>query len=167
MFKTRSAKRRPLNLALQGGGAHGAFTWGVLDRLLEEDRFQFDTVSGTSAGAVNLAALASGLVTGGPDGARATLKAVWQAVSEAGLPPGAARRGTSPSTLETLTRQTLKMMTRHISPYTFNPLDLNPLRDLLLQHIDFEAVRESPPFQMLIAATDLQTGRARDRKSVV
>lgn len=174
----RGGKRRPLNLALQGGGAHGAFTWGVLDGLLEDNRFTFDTVSATSAGALNAVALASGMAEGGPERARDVLREVWEAVSRAGMPPGSgAPRVNQPgrgqpqphadtparksSSFERMARQTMKRMTQNVSPYTFNPMDFNPLRDLLVAHINFDAIRAEPPFQMLIAATDVQTGRAR------
>lgn len=145
-----------INLALQGGGAHGAFTWGVLDRLLEDDRLDFGWISGTSAGAVNAAAFASGLVRGGRGGARDTLNQVWTSVERAGVPDflrllpffgGLARAASMPD------------MSSVLSPYDFNPLDFNPLRRLLLQHIDFDRIRAEPGPELLIAATEVSTGR--------
>jgi NTE family protein len=155
LFRDRTKK---LNLALQGGGAHGAFTWGVLDRLLEEDRIAIGWVSGTSAGAVNAAALASGLATGGAAKARETLAAVWGAVEKAGLPDfmrlmpfmaGFARAAPLPD------------ITAVLSPYEFNPLDINPLRRLLAGHIAFDEIRAREGPELLIAATDASTGRPR------
>ena len=153
-----SSKQRKINLALQGGGAHGAFTWGVLDRLLEDTKFDFGWISATSAGAVNAVAMASGLLAGGREGARAKLTDVWTAVSRAGVPDlvrynpffrGLAR--SSPMT----------QFASLWSPYDFNPLGFDPLRQLLLEHIDFCALRESEGPELLIAATDVATGRAR------
>lgn len=147
-----------LNLALQGGGAHGAFTWGVLDRLLEERRFEFGWISATSAGAVNAVALVAGLLEGGRDGARTKLNTVWAAVSGAGVPDlirfNPFFRGLSRSA-------PMAQMASLWSPYDFNPLGFDPLRQLLNQHIDFKALRETPGPELLIAATDVATGRAR------
>ena len=146
-----------LNLALQGGGAHGAFTWGVLDRLLEDGRFDFGWVSATSAGAVNAVALAAGLLDG-RDGARTKLTQVWAAVSGAGIPDlmrfNPFFRGLSRSA-------PMAQMASMWSPYDFNPLGFDPLRRLLNDHIDFKALRETPGPELLIAATDVATGRAR------
>lgn len=148
------AGRRRINLALQGGGAHGAFTWGVLDGLLQDGRLGFAWVSGTSAGAVNAAALASGLAAGGTAAARETLRLVWSAVENAGVPdlmrfnPFFFGLSQAPSV-------------QVISPYDFNPLGFDPLRRLLTKYIDFEKIRASSPVELLIAATDVTTGRAR------
>jgi len=151
-------RQRKINLALQGGGAHGAFTWGVLDKLLEDDKFDFGWVSATSAGAVNAVALASGLVEGGREGARTKLREVWAAVSRAGVPDliqyNPFFRGLARATPMT-------QMASLWSPYDFNPLGFDPLRQLLLQHIDFKAMRETPGPELLIAATDVSNGRAR------
>jgi NTE family protein len=139
-------------LALQGGGAHGAFTWGVLDRLLEEPDLEIDTISAASAGAVNAVAMLSGLSDGGREAARAKLDAVWQAIAKAGLPdyirlnPFLAGLARVPSL---------------VSPYTFNPLDINPLRSILAAQIDFERLEASPPAGLIISATDVATGKAR------
>jgi NTE family protein len=137
---------------LQGGGAHGAFTWGVLDRLLEADHLAFDTVSGASAGAVNAVAMLAGLAEGGRERARAKLEAVWQAISKAGLPDFARLN----PFLAGLSR-----MAGLVSPYTFNPLDFNPLRSILAREIDFEHLRAEPPARLIVSATDVATGAAR------
>ena len=152
-------RRRAINLALQGGGAHGAFTWGVLDRLLEEgEPLQFPWISATSAGAVNAAALASGLAHGGPEQARRTLRTVWEAVQEAAVPDlvrlNPFLRGFNrPSSLAPVAAM--------LSPYDFNPLGFDPLRRILTEHIDFERIRSFPDIELLIAATDVATGAKR------
>lgn len=151
-------KRVRVNLALQGGGAHGAFTWGVIDRLLDESNIQFAWVSATSAGAVNAVALAAGLAEGGRAGARDKLRSVWDAVQEAGVPDllrlnpflyGMSRSGP------------MGHVASLFSPYEFNPLGFDPLRKLLNAHIDFEKLRAYRSIELLIAATDVATGRAR------
>lgn len=146
-----------LNLALQGGGAHGAFTWGVLDRLLEEERLEIGWVSGTSAGAVNAVALAAGLAEGGREGAREKLREVWQAVYKAGVPD---LLRLNPF-LYSLTRSSLGQMAGLMSPYEFNPLGFDPLRDLLVRAIDFERIKSQAPVGLLIAATEVATGQPR------
>ncbi len=140
-----------INLALQGGGAHGAFTWGVLDRLLEDPGLQIGWISGTSAGAINAVAVAAGLFEGGPSGAREKLSAIWAAVAKSGVPD---LMWFNPF-LKGLTSST------QWSPYEFNPLGFDPLRQLLNDHIDFAKLRASSPVELLIAATDVSTGRAR------
>lgn len=143
---------RRLNLALQGGGAHGAFTWGVLDRLLEEEALSIDMVSAASAGAVNAVAMLSGLAVGGREAGRVKLEAVWQAISKAGLPDYIRLN----PFLAGLAR-----VHGLVSPYTFNPLDINPLKNILAEHIDFDRLRAAPPARLIISATDVATGEAR------
>jgi NTE family protein len=148
-----------INLALQGGGVHGAFTWGVLDRLLEEEQpLRFAWISATSAGAVNAAALTSGLAQGGNAQARRTLRMVWEAVQEAGVPDlvrfNPFLRGFGrPSSLAPVAAV--------LSPYDFNPLGFDPLRRILSEHIDFERIRAFSDIELLIAATDVATGAKR------
>jgi NTE family protein len=160
-------EREPIliDLALQGGGAHGAFTWGVLDRLLEEPWLEIDGVSGTSAGAMNAAALAYGYSSGEKDGARAALNAFWRRVSEAGyLSP--IRRGPLDVFLGRWTLDhspafvAMDMMSRLFSPYDLNPTGWNPLRKILTEGLDFERVARSP-IKLFITATNVATGRAR------
>ena len=147
-------RRKPLNLGLQGGGAHGAFTWGVLDALLECDGLSFDGISGASAGAINAVALAAGLMEDGRAGARAKLAAVWQAIA-----------GTTPAALLPAgglpTDAWLGIATRMMSPYQFNPFDFDPLRHVLTQTIDFDALRRHSPLHLYVAATDVADGKAR------
>ena len=150
--------RKQLNLALEGGGAHGAFTWGVLDRLLEDNSIDIGWISGTSAGAVNAVALASGLATGGPDGARARLRAVWEAVAKAGVPELIRR---NPMLAGFARSNAMAQMASMFSPYDFNPLGFDPFRKLLESEIDFELIRTHPGPELLIAATDVATGRPR------
>ena len=140
-----------LNLALQGGGAHGAFTWGVLDRLLEEQRLEFTCVSGTSAGAINAVAMAAGFIEDGRTGAKQRLAAVWGAIESAGVP----------EFMRGVARMSMAQIMSVFSPYDFNPLNFDPLRKLLDQHIDFERIRAAAPFELLIAATEAASGRAR------
>jgi NTE family protein len=141
-------KKRRISLALQGGGAHGAFTWGVLDRLLEEEYLCFDGVSGTSAGAMNATVLAQGLMAGGNEGGREALAAYWNAVMP-NMPLQVRSR-----MLEAGSQALLKVL----SPYQFNPMDLNPLRDIVNKHIDFERLRKESPVKLFIAATRVRTG---------
>ena len=147
-----------MNLALQGGGAHGAFTWGVLDRLLEEEMLEIGSISATSAGAVNAVAVASGMAEGGRERAREKLREVWQAVYKAGVPD---LLRLNPF-LYSLTRTSaISQMTGMMSPYEFNPLNFDPLRRLLEQTIDFDRIRASSPVGLLIAATEVATGASR------
>jgi NTE family protein len=147
-----------LNLALQGGGAHGAFTWGVLDRLLEDDELKLSWVSATSAGAVNAVALASGLGEGTRQHARDKLRQVWESVHKAGVPD---LLRLNPFLYGLSRTPHMAQMASLFSPYDFNPLGFDPLRRLLSDSIDFEALRTSSPIELLIAATEVATGRAR------
>ena len=146
-----------LNLALQGGGAHGAFTWGVLDRIVEADRFEIDTISATSAGAVNAVALVGGLLAGGPEGGRTLLRELWGAVVKSAAPD----LSKFMPMMAGLDSASLAQIASMMSPYAFNPFDFNPLRRLLSDMIDFEAIAASSPIELLIAATDASSGQAR------
>jgi NTE family protein len=153
--------QKPIHLALQGGGAHGAFTWGVLDELLADGRLAFAGISGASAGAVNAVALAHGwaLAQAGQrdpaEGARAALARVWRKVMELGAASEGAAR---------LTRLVLGALpgalTGHFSPYQTNPLDYNPLRKLIEEEIDFERLARLKSPRVFVTATDVETGRA-------
>jgi len=142
---TRKDPRRRLSLALQGGGSFGAFTWGVLHRLLDEENLVLDVVSGASAGAVNAVVLASGLANGGPPEAQRRLERFWRRASEA-APPSKAGAA-------------LAAATRVLSPYQFNPFNVNPLRTILSEEIDFDALRAKPSLRLLIAATRVRDGK--------
>src|SRR5688572_17237458 len=126
-------------LALQGGGSHGAYTWGVLDRLLEDKAFDIEAVSGASAGAVNAVVLAHGLCAGGREGAKAALDAVWRAISSTRYGIGAAPA----AQCRDQAARGLLMLTRFFSPYQLNPFNVNPLREIFAQQIDFERLRSA------------------------
>lgn len=161
----KSVKR--IDLALQGGGAHGAFTWGVLDRILEDDRLEIDGISGTSAGAMNAVVLADGYAHGGGrDGARNALRQFWKSVSDV------SRFSPLQRTLmdRLMGRWTLdgspfyrmfELAANLVSPYEVNPLDINPLRDLLEKLVDFSRVRACGEINLFICATNVRTGKAR------
>ncbi len=147
-----------LNLALQGGGAHGAFTWGVIDRLLEDEDLVPGWISGTSAGAINAVAVAHGFVHGGPATARGTLRRLWAAVERAGVPD---LLRLNPFLLHFARSAPIPNVTGLLSPYEFNPLGFDPLRKVLAETIDFEAISRHGTIELLIAATDVATGRPR------
>ncbi|HEY1398896.1 patatin-like phospholipase family protein [Roseateles sp.] len=164
---------RSIDLALQGGGSHGAFTWGVLDRLLEDGSLRIDGVSGTSAGAMNAAVMATGFAQGGALGARQALSRFWQEVS--GVPAcfgvvGEAKGPAGAAGLETpawvFNRSAWPGMAawdawlRLWSPYQLNPFNLDPLRDIVRRHVDVEALHAGP-IKVFVTATSVRTGQPR------
>lgn len=151
----------PISLALQGGGAHGAYSWGVLDCLLDDGRFSFDGISGTSAGAMNAIVLADGLMKGGREGARQALAHFWQTVATS-VPMELSRpvKGGEGVALLPATRMMLNW-SQYLSPYQLNPLNFNPLRQLLREQIDFAGLREHSPLRLFLAATNANTGKLR------
>ena len=151
---------RPLNLALQGGGAHGAFTWGVLDALLEDGRVAFDGVSGTSAGAMNAVVMAQGWMDGGRDGARAALRRFWTALGDT-MPMGATHHDVDGGVHLAPMVRLWMAWAHYVTPAQFNPLDVNPLRDLLVAQVDFERLRRHAPMRLFVAATHADSGRLR------
>jgi len=161
MHMTNSDKKT-INLALQGGGAHGAFTWGVLDRLLEEDRFQIEGISGTSAGAMNAVALTHGYLEGGNEGARKTLSEFWNSFSIKGLNDSQlAGLDKLPGVDLSPTFAIMRSLGWFLSPYQFNPLAFDPLRHIVDDLIDFERLRKESPIKLFIAATQVRTGKIR------
>ncbi len=158
---------KAINLALQGGGAHGAFTWGVLDRLLDDPRIVIEGISATSAGAMNATVTAFGMAQGGREGARQALTNFWRRVSHAAdfspLQPtwldrlmGNKSLDNSPAFL------VMDMLTRLLSPYQLNPMNYNPLREVLTQVVDFEALRaNSCPVKLYLSATNVRTGKVK------
>jgi NTE family protein len=155
-----------INLALQGGGAHGAFTWGVLEQLLSDDRLSVEGISGTSAGAMNAVMLADGLARGGREEAQKRLADFWRAVSSAGNLPNLQRAVTerllSFTPLEgTPVQAWFDALSHYFSPYDVNPLNINPLKDLIERFVDFDALRASADPQIFVSATNVQTGRVR------
>jgi len=158
---------KKINLALQGGGSHGAFCWGVLDRLLEDRRLYIEGISATSAGSMNAAVFAYGLAVGGREGARASLREFWTRVSEVGclyspLKPSPLdhwldyyNQDINPSYL------VFDTFTRLFSPYQLNPLNFNPLRDVLEQTVDFSRLRHACPVKLFLCATNVRTGKVK------
>ncbi len=164
--RNAAPRKKTINLALQGGGAHGAFTWGVLDRLLEDERIALEGLSGTSAGAVNAAILAQGYATGGPAGARAALDGFWQRMSEfSAFSPlranpldkwfGNWNIDQTPGALW------WDMIGRMFSPYDLNPLNIDPLRDVLADALDVARLQACEPIKLFISATNVRTGKIR------
>lgn len=163
---SRKAGSKSINLALQGGGAHGAFAWGIIDRLLEDDRLHFEGISGTSAGSMNAVVLAYGLLTGGPEGARQKLHDFWKAISDTGQRYSMVKRTPlekffnwdpeySPS------YEFFNSLTRWLSPYQLNIFDFNPLRDVLLEQVDFARLQQCQQTKLFISATNVCTGKVR------
>ncbi|MBP7242982.1 patatin-like phospholipase family protein [Amaricoccus sp.] len=166
MDTKRRQGRKRINLALQGGGSHGALTWGVLDRLLEDGRLQISAISGTSAGAMNAVVLADGYERDGPDGARAALSQFWKAVSDAArFSPIQRSLWDRMSGRYSLDRSPgylfMESLSRVFSPYDLNPTNVNPLRDILERHVDFDNVNRRRAVQVFVTATNVRTGRPR------
>ena len=160
------APRKRINLALQGGGAHGAFTWGVLDRLLEDGRLEVIGICGTSAGAMSGAAVAFGLAHGGAAGARAALGTFWTEVARRGawspVQPTWLDRVLSPGNMDFSPGWvTYDMLSRMISPYVSNPVNYNPLIQVLEEVVDFAWLRSHATVQLFVCATNVKTGRIR------
>src|SRR6516162_6768531 len=158
--------KKSIKLALQGGGSHGAFTWGVLDQLLEDERLHIAAVSGTSAGAMNAAALADGMARGGPAEARKCLEKFWSATSSAAQYSPIQRSffdvfmgnwslDTSPAYI------LMDHLSRMLSPYDLNPMNLNPLRDVVSASINFDAVNNAGDLKLFLTATNVRTGRPK------
>ena len=162
---------KTINLALQGGGAHGAFTWGVLDRLLEEERLEIEGISGTSAGAMNAAMLKTGLLHAGRDGARAQLDRFWGSIrrdAQAAVNPlrdwlklFSSEAGMLADAVQSQRHFLQDTFLRTFSPYEWNPFDLNPLRDLLEGLIDFDAVCTDCAPHLFVCATNVRSGKIR------
>jgi len=163
---TRPAGEKVVNLALQGGGSHGAFTWGVLDRFLEEKRLAFEGITATSAGAVNAVALADGLAVGGREAARESLRTYWKTVAAL-----SAQGVFRPSPLDKVSRGHglehspgylfMESLTYFASPYQMNPFNYNPLRDMLAETINFKRVREQQAVKLFICATNVETAKVK------
>lgn len=160
-----TARRRRISLALQGGGAHGAFTWGVLDRLLEDDGLEIVAVSGASAGAMNGAMLLQGLGQGGPAGARRQLDAFWERISASGalgpIRPTALDRLTGNWNLDgSPATHWYEQLRRWVTPYDLHPADFHPLRPLLRELLDVAALRAAG-VDLYVSATDVGRGDLR------
>jgi NTE family protein len=164
MAKPRTTKK--INLALQGGGAHGAYTWGVLDRLLEEKHLEIDGISGTSAGAVNAAVLADGFIKDGREGARKALDTFWYNVSMLGhlspLPQAPMQKLLNLWNMDwSPSFAFFDVITRIFSPYQTNPMNINPLRAVVEESIDFKRLRETDGIKLFVTATSVTTGQPR------
>ncbi|MEP5730493.1 MAG: patatin-like phospholipase family protein [Sulfitobacter sp.] len=158
--------KKSINLALQGGGSHGAFTWGVLDRMFEEDALWIEGISGTSAGAMNAVVAAQGMYDAGAQGAREMLEDFWRRISKAGqsspiqrtpfdIMMGSWSLDNSPGFVM------MDMLNRLASPYDLNPLSLNPLRDVVSEFVDFDKIANLQDMDLFVSATNVETGRAR------
>ncbi len=157
---------KTINLALQGGGAHGAYTWGVLDRLLDEDKLEIEGISGTSAGAMNAAMMVCGHMDGGKEGARRYLETFWKRISETAayspLHKSALERMLTGWNLDSSPMyHTFEILSRLFSPYELNPLNINPMRYILEEMIDPKALASCDEMKLFIAATHVASGQAR------
>ena len=157
---------KTISLALQGGGAHGAFTWGVLDEFLRDGRIAIEAISGTSAGAVNGALLIDGWEEGGAEGARAQLDSFWRAISADSAWSSSQRdllgrflSGVNPG--GRLTGAWFDWFSSFASPYDFNPLNLNPLVDILNRQIDFDRLRKHGEIKLFVSATNVRSGKIK------
>lgn len=172
--KQRGAAKttKPINLALQGGGAHGAFAWGVMDKLIEDGRLVIDGISGTSAGSMNAVVYAYGRTTGGADGAREALENFWKAVSDSGqryslikqmfqnpFSLGAKSIFSPPAASPTF--EAMKFLTDSFSPYQLNPTNWNPLLDILNQQVDFDRLNQCRETKLFLSATNVRSGKVR------
>lgn len=149
-----------INLALQGGGAHGAFTWGVLDALLDDPHIEFEGLSGSSAGAMNAVVFTHGWLQGGRAGARDALARFWTELGKQ-MPWGLMTRRKGDSIAFSPAGKLLSSWAGQFSPAQLNPFDLNPLRDLLAEQVDFEQLRKHSPFKLFIGTTQVSTGKLR------
>ena len=158
--------QKTIKLALQGGGSHGAFTWGVLDQLLEDERLHIEAVSGTSAGAMNAVALADGMARGGPAEARKSLEKFWAATSAAAR-YSPIRRSIFDTFMGNWSLDTspayilMDHLSRVFSPYDTNPMNFNPLRDVVAGAIDFDAVNDASGVKVFLTATNVRSGRPK------
>jgi NTE family protein len=161
-----AATQKVVTLALQGGGSHGAFTWGVLDRLLEEERLLFEGVTASSAGAINAVVLADGLAAGGREGGKSALRRFWQKLSNiAGsgiFQPSLIDRANSTFGLDYSPGYVfMEALSYYLSPYQFNPFNYNPLKDLIEESIDFARVRKQRKLKLFLSATNVETAKVK------
>ncbi len=160
------AKRKKISLALQGGGAHGAFTWGILDKLLEIDKFEIEGISATSAGSMNAVILAQGMMEGGTQGARDLLRTFWKKMSDSGKRYGVTAPSPFDYFLEPMLKSPLKFylfnsITNVFSPYQFNPANIHPIGEVLDKLIDFKKLKTDNKIKLFICATNVETGKIR------
>lgn len=159
--------RKKVSIAMQGGGSHGAFTWGVLDRLLEDGRFEIDGMTGTSAGGMNAVAVAQGLLNGGLQGARDELRLFWTRLSESGKHSSLNNRGIIDKAMGKYTMYNspgfviFEYLSRIFSPYELNPLQIDPLKDIILKSFDFEKLRNFKGCKLFLCATHVFSGKLK------
>lgn len=165
--KEAGRNTKTVNLALQGGGTHGAFTWGVLDAILDDGRLDFEGISGTSAGAMNATVLAYGMKVNGRQGGKEALAHFWSEISRAGGPysplqemPWESFFGL-PLTSSMIAFSAFDTLTRTFSPYQLNPFDFNPLREILADCVDFEALAACSTTKLFLGATNVRTGKVK------
>jgi NTE family protein len=161
-----AAAKKPINLALQGGGAHGAFTWGVLEALLQDGRVDFHTISATSSGAMNAAVMVTGLLRGGPDEAVRTLEGFWHQVSEAGrfglfAAPNAFQDMMGAGSFSAGAFRGFDIFSSFFSPYQFNPLAYNPLQKIIDNTVDFALLHKSEDITLHVCATDVRKSQLK------
>jgi NTE family protein len=166
MATTKKQAKKGINLALQGGGAHGAFAWGALDAILQDGRLDIEAISATSAGAMNAVVLADALTEGDSEHARERLTAFWRAIADAGNACSPVRPlrdvfGRALPVEQSPFYWVFDAMTRLFSPYQLNPLNFNPLRDVLEQQVDFERLRSTKGVHVHLCATNVETGKVR------
>ncbi|MDR1474912.1 MAG: patatin-like phospholipase family protein [Holosporales bacterium] len=164
-FQHPKNKKR-INIAMQGGGAHGAFTWGALDKLLEDGRFEIEGVTGTSAGGMNAVATVQGLLDNGPEGARKTLKKYWELTSEKGkgsiFKPGLLDRMMDKYTMQNSPGFIgFDFMSKLLSPYQWNPFGIDPLKDVIKEMFNFEQIQNNKQHKVFLASTHVFTGKIR------
>ena len=162
----KKSDRKPINLALQGGGAHGAFAWGILDYFAEDGRLDIDGLSGTSAGAMNSVVFSYGKMKGGPEQGRKALENFWWDVSKFGAFLSPVKTSAFPdfwgmAPIQMFTYSMFEALTRTISPYQFNPANFNPLKEILETHVDFKELHECNVTRMFVCATNVRTGGPR------
>ncbi len=160
-------EQKAISVALQGGGAHGAFSWGVMDRLLEDGRFKIEGVTGTSAGGMNAVAVAQGLMKGNQQTAREELRKFWQEISNVGKHSSLNNRGPIDKMLGKYTMYNspgflmFDLLSRMFSPYELNPMGTDPLRDTIIKCFDFDYLRKNTDVKVYLCATHVYTGRLK------
>lgn len=165
--KKTGDKKKKIAIAIQGGGSHGAFSWGVLDRILEDGRFEIEGLTGTSAGGMNAVAVAQGLMKGGNQEARDELKSFWQKICESGKNSPLNHRGPIDKALGKYTMYhspgfvIFDYLSRMFSPYELNPLQMDPLKDVIASSFDFDALRKFKGVKLYLCATQVRTGKLR------
>lgn len=162
---TNERGEKVINLALQGGGAHGAFAWGVIDKFMEDGRIHVEGISGTSAGSMNAVVHAYGHLKGGKEGARQALHNFWLAISEAGSKYNPVTRTPFEQMFggwdKSIASEMFKLVTHSFSPYQLNPFNFNPLRDVLEAEVDFEELDASQDTKLFLSTTNVRTGKVK------